>query len=97
MPKWGFYFRCGRHGIASVAEITKPRKVIIYLDMPAGHGGGYVSPMRSPLMEPVSPGTQALRAAPNRRGKTKREIIRCLKRYVARELFDLLPQELELG
>jgi len=26
-------------------------------------------------------------------GKTKKEVIRCLKRYIAREIFNALPRE----
>ena len=39
------------------------------------------------------PETRAYVARRTAEGKSKREIIRCLKRYIARELFPLLPQE----
>jgi transposase len=39
------------------------------------------------------PDTRAYVERRTKEGKSKREIIRCLKRYVARELFPLLPHE----
>lgn len=39
------------------------------------------------------PATRAYVARRTKEGKSKREIMRCLKRYVARELFPLLPAE----
>jgi transposase len=39
------------------------------------------------------PDTRAYVERRTKEGRSKREIIRCLKRYVARELFPLLPQE----
>jgi transposase len=39
------------------------------------------------------PDTRAYVERRTKEGKSKREIIRCLKRYVARELFPLLPRE----
>jgi transposase len=40
------------------------------------------------------PKTRAYVARRTAEGKSKREIIRCLKRYVAREMFALLPKEI---
>ncbi|MEU5999032.1 transposase [Streptomyces sp. NPDC047197] len=42
----------------------------------------------------VDPRTQAYYERRTREGKTRREIIRCLKRYAAREVFHLVRQEL---
>ncbi len=39
------------------------------------------------------PETRAYVAKRTAEGKSKREIIRCLKRYIARELFPLLPTQ----
>jgi len=39
------------------------------------------------------PDTRAYVERRTKEGKSKREIMRCLKRYVARELFPLLAQE----
>ncbi len=38
------------------------------------------------------PADQGLRRPPHQRGKSKREIMRCLKRYVAREVYTALTQ-----
>jgi hypothetical protein len=40
------------------------------------------------------PATKAYVERRTQEGKTKAEIIRCLKRYVARETYDLLPKQL---
>jgi transposase len=42
------------------------------------------------------PTTKAYVERRTKEGKTTPEIIRCLKRYVARETFDLLPRELRI-
>jgi transposase len=42
------------------------------------------------------PTTKAYVERRTKEGKTKTEIMRCLKRYVARETFDLLPRELRI-
>ncbi len=42
------------------------------------------------------PTTKAYVERRTKEGKTKSEIMRCLKRYVARETFDLLPRELQI-
>ncbi len=42
------------------------------------------------------PDTQAYVERRIKEGKSKPEIIRCLKRYVARETYVLLPKELKI-
>jgi transposase len=42
------------------------------------------------------PTTKAYVERRTKEGKSKAEIIRCLKRYVARETYDLLPRELRI-
>jgi hypothetical protein len=47
-----------------------------------------VSPFDEGLTRPSA--SRSPRSSPNVRGTLKREIIRCLKRYVAREVYEVL-------
>ena len=68
---------------AHAAPSAQPRR------QPRRQPGAAPTRHRPPQSRPPHPG---LRGAPTREGKSKKEIIRCLKRYAARELYRLLAE-----